>query len=298
MHLELQSRHAPALVAAVADAVPFLNLPAPRLPDRRPETRARGLTASLVVHALAVLLVIVIGNGRQASELVVHADKRVAPVRMVFFAQPGPGGGGGGGGARTRAPASRASVPGRDRITRPVAPPIVAQPQPLDTPLPAQQVAIAAAPLAAGVTLQAGVLEGLPTAVPSHGPGWGGGAGDGDGSGIGSGRGPGVGPGSGGGTGGGVYRPGGGVSPPILVMQVRPSYTPDAMRNRIQGSVLLEVVILHTGQVGDARVVRSLDRGLDAQAIEAVRAWQFLPGRRGGTAVDVLVSIIMDFAIR
>ena len=283
-------------MAAEVDASPFLNLPSPRLPGRRSETRARGLTVSLAIHALAVLLVIVIGNGRPSP--LVQEETRVQAPRMVFLALPGPGGGGGGGGNRTRAPTSRALAAGRDRITRPVAPPIVANTQPLDTLLPAQQVAIPALPLAAGVTAQVGVLDGLPASVSSQGPGSGGGAGAGEGSGIGSGRGPGVGPGTGGGTGGGVYRAGGGVSSPILVRQVRPSYTPDAMRNGIQGSVMLEVVVLHTGDVGDVRVLRSLDRGLDAQAIEAVRAWQFLPGRRGGTPVDVLVSVIMDFTLR
>lgn len=295
MHLELQSRHAPALVAAVVDRVAFLNLPAPRLPGRRPETGARALSASLTIHALALLLVIVFGKGRQA--LPVHEEARVQKPRMVFLALPGPGGGGGGGGNRTRAPASRASAAGRERLTQPVAPPPVAN-TPLDMPLPAQQVAIPAVPLAVGVTAQAGVVDGVPVPASSQGPGSGGGAGEGEGSGMGSGRGPGVGPGTGGGTGGGIYRPGGGVSWPILVNQVKPSYTPDAMRNRIQGSVLLEVVVLHTGDVGDVRVLRSLDRGLDAKAIEAVRAWQFLPGRRGDIPVDVLVTVIMDFALR
>ena len=71
----------------------------------------------------------------------------------------------------------------------------------------------------------------------------GGGVGTGVGSGIGSGTGPGFGEGSGGGFGGGVYRPGNGVTAPTLLSQVRPNYTPDAMRRRIQGTVVLEMIV-------------------------------------------------------
>lgn len=51
----------------------------------------------------------------------------------------------------------------------------------------------------------------------------------------------------GGGTGGGVYRPGGSVTAPQLVLQVRPSYTASALDRRIQGSVMLELVVTEKG---------------------------------------------------
>ena len=121
----------------------------------------------------------------------------------------------------------------------------------------------------------------------------------GTGTGVGSGRGPGMGPGSGGGTGGGVYRIGGGVTPPEVVTQAKPTYTAEALRAKIQGSVLLEVIVQRDGTPGRVQVVRSLDAGgLDVRAIEAVREWRFKPGRLGDTPVDVLVTIIMDFSVR
>jgi protein TonB len=85
----------------------------------------------------------------------------------------------------------------------------------------------------------------------------------------------------------------------VLVKEVKPTYTADALRDKIQGSVWLEAVVLDDGQVGDVRVVRSLDPGgLDEQAIQAVSRWQFRPGRRDGVPVAVFVSIILDFSIR
>jgi TonB family protein len=146
---------------------------------------------------------------------------------------------------------------------------------------------------------QVGLLDGSPTLGTSQGPGSGGGVGEGVGTGIGSGRGPGLGPGSGGGTGGGVYRPGGGVIPPTLLLQVKPTYTAEALRARIQGSVLLEVVVQTDGTPRDIHVIRSLDRkGLDREAVLAVEKWRFGPGRLNGVPVDVLVSIVLDFSIR
>ena len=45
--------------------------------------------------------------------------------------------------------------------------------------------------------------------------------------------------------------------------------------------------------------MQSLDpQGLDEEAIEAVRQWQFDPGRLSGRPVDVIVIVVMDFSIR
>ena len=50
---------------------------------------------------------------------------------------------------------------------------------------------------------------------------------------------------------------------------------------------MLEIVVRRDGSVGDVRLKRSLDRGLDQRAIEAVRQWRFAPARRHGVPVDV-----------
>jgi protein TonB len=70
------------------------------------------------------------------------------------------------------------------------------------------------------------------------------------------------------------------------------------MRQRIQGVVALEVVISREGIPTAIRVTRSLDPGLDGQAIAAARQWRFVPGRVGDTPVEVLVTILLDFNIR
>ena len=71
---------------------------------------------------------------------------------------------------------------------------------------------------------------------------------------------------------------------PRLVQEVKPNYTPDAMRAQVEGMVELEILVLADGSVGRVNIVRSLDArfGLDQEAVNAVRRWRFDPGRQVG----------------
>ncbi len=224
-----------------------------------------------------------------------------APVqlpRTVFISRDLAPGGGGGGGSRQPGPIRQAEGPGHDRATL-----RVTREQPASSSaaraetLPA--VVLEAKPLASGNVDQIGLPAGGVPFGTSTGPGSGGGVGEGAGTGIGPGRDPGVGPGSGGGTGGGVHRAGGAVSAPTLLVQVRPSYTDEALAQKIQGAVVIDVVVTSGGLPSRMRIVRSLDPGgLDLQALDAVSRWRFAPGRLHGAPVDVLVTVVLDFSIR
>jgi hypothetical protein len=180
---------------------------------------------------------------------------------IIWLSQPGPGGGGGGGGNKMKEPPRKAELPGKDKITVPVAkPPKLEAQQAKNDPPPIEQFNIPAKLTAASTDTLPGAIE-APPGPPtlSQGSGTGGGAGTGTGSGIGPGTGSGLGPGSGGGTGGGTYRPGNGVTIPRVLREVKPQYTSDAMRAKVQGTVLLECVVRPDGSVGDVQILRSLD---------------------------------------
>jgi TonB family protein len=269
-------------------------------------SRARGAQWSALIvlglHASAALALSLVALSVRSSpahiEPTTPSDVMELP-RMVFLQAPGPGGGGGGGGNRQAAPPSRAQAIGRDRITLNAARPIVAQPEPAPAVSTIPSIAIPAMPLASGAAYQIGLPEASASLAFSQGAGSGGGAGTGSGAGIGPGSGPGFGPGTGGGFGGGAFRPGNGVTVPVLLRQVRPNYTSEAMQRKIQGTVVLEVVVGADGIPVDHRVLRSLDpNGLDNEAVQAVRQWRFAPGQRGDTPVPVLVNIVIDFHIR
>ena len=221
---------------------------------------------------------------------------------IVWLNQSGPGGGGGGGGNKMTEPPRAAELPGKDKITVPVErpPELEAPKQAKDEPNLIQQLNIPAKTLAAALDSLPGFIKAPGPPTVSQGAGRGGGAGSGAGGGVGPGSGSGEGPGSGGGTGGGVYRPGNGVTLPKVLREVKPAYTADAMRAKVQGTVLLECVVTANGEVGDVQVIRSLDGtfGLDLEAVRAAKQWHFVPGTRLGEPVAVLVTIELTFTLR
>jgi protein TonB len=262
---------------------------------------ANALGVSLLIHgaffALAVWVAMHPSVPSSASALLHDTLNK----DIVWLDMPGPGGGGGGGGNKSPEPPQIAKLEGKDKITVPVAKkPELEQPKEKPPePNPVQNLNIPAETLSAANQVLAGAMEGIPTS-DSLGQGAGGGAGTGTGTGIGSGRGSGLGEGWGGGTGGGAYRPGNGVDSPVPVFQPKPQYTSQAMRAKIQGTVLLECIVQPDGTVGKVSVLRSLDPtfGLDQEAIKAARSWRFKPGMRRGEPVAVLVTIEMAFTLR
>jgi TonB family protein len=99
-------------------------------------------------------------------------------------------------------------------------------------------------------------------------------------------------------SGGPVYKPGNGVTAPRAVKEVRPQYTAEAMRAKIQGTVGLECVVETDGSVGEVTVTKSLDEGLDQEAVKALRQWRFKPGTKDGKAVRVRVALEMTFTLK
>jgi protein TonB len=97
-----------------------------------------------------------------------------------------------------------------------------------------------------------------------------------------------------------VYTPGDGVSLPQVTRQVRAQYTSEAMQNRIEGKVGLDAVVLSDGKVGDVKVTESLDSvyGLDHNAVEAMKQWEFKPGMKDGKVVAVRIQVSMAFTLK
>ena len=91
-----------------------------------------------------------------------------------------------------------------------------------------------------------------------------------------------------------------GVTPPKLVSEVKPAYTPEAMQARIQGSVMMTAVVRTDGTPGDIEVIKSLDAeyGLDKQAVAALSQWRFEPGRKDDKPVSVRVTVEMMFTLK
>jgi len=87
-----------------------------------------------------------------------------------------------------------------------------------------------------------------------------------------------------------------GIGNPRCVYCPNPEYTEKGRRAKIQGDLVLKVVIGTDGKASDIRFFTRLGVGMDESAANTVRNWQFEPARRpDGTPVPVLVPIEITF---
>ncbi len=78
----------------------------------------------------------------------------------------------------------------------------------------------------------------------------------------------------------------------------RPQYPEIARRRGLEGTVLLEVLVLADGQVGKTILRQSSGyRSLDRAASIAVRRWQFEPAKSAGLSVASRVVVPIDFVL-
>jgi protein TonB len=249
-----------------------------------------GTGLSIGTHAALMAIVLLYGATRAPG----HGETATVAIEQFnpefLLKRPGPGGGRpGGGGDKNPAPPRLVEMLPAPR------PQIAATPNPVDVPLP--MLSIPVATIDATRTLPGGLAP-LDTTAPGKGSGPGGGSGHGPGSG--DRNGPGLGAGAHDGFGG--YDVGNGVTSPQLIHEVKPGYTIEAMRAKVQGMVELDVVVLPDGTIDPRRirVARSLDAtfGLDGQAVTAVKQWRFRPGTYKNQPVAVRVRVELTFTLR
>ncbi len=243
---------------------------------------AKAQILSIGVHGLALGLLI--WAAVRGTQVVQQIQRDNLKFDIIYLAKtPGPGGGGGG--------SPKPAAPKKVELPKPTPQAVVPTPvvAPTVPPPPSLNAPVMTAPnaLLSATGATAGAVD-----VPLGGGGSGGGQG--------SGRGNGVGEGTGGGFGGGAFRPGNGVESPVRIREVKPQYTPEAMRAKIQGTVELEGVIGPDGKVTEVRVTRSLDKvfGLDEQARKAVFSTPFIPCKKQGQPVACLVVFELQFTLR
>ena len=88
------------------------------------------------------------------------------------------------------------------------------------------------------------------------------------------------------------------VVPAEILSKPTPIYTQEARSLRIEGEVLLEVVLEASGKLRVVRVVRGLGHGLDDNAVKAAEQIHFKPAMKDGQPTDstVVLHIIFQLA--
>ena len=90
----------------------------------------------------------------------------------------------------------------------------------------------------------------------------------------------------------------GGEDALMKYLQMHINYPPMAKANKIQGRVILQFVVDKTGKVGEVKVVRSVDKDLDKEAIRLVKSFpKFTPGRQNGQVVSVWYTLPVTFKL-
>ena len=84
---------------------------------------------------------------------------------------------------------------------------------------------------------------------------------------------------------------------PVPTHRAEPEYTDDARNAKIEGSVLLQVEVNEKGIPTEAKVIRSLDKGLDQKAIESTLKWRFKPASKYGNPISGSVKIEVNFRL-
>jgi len=77
-----------------------------------------------------------------------------------------------------------------------------------------------------------------------------------------------------------------------------PAYSDEARKAKLQGSVMLRLIVMPDGRATNISVVKGIGFGLDDRAIEAVRNWHFKPGRdAAGKSVPAWVTVEVVFRL-
>lgn len=85
--------------------------------------------------------------------------------------------------------------------------------------------------------------------------------------------------------------------PAEILSKPIPAYTQEARNLRIEGEVLLEVVLESSGSLRVVRVVRGLGHGLDDNAVKAAEQIHFKPATRDGQPTDSIVVLHIVFQL-
>ena len=87
------------------------------------------------------------------------------------------------------------------------------------------------------------------------------------------------------------------VLPPSLTSRAEAVYPADALRDRLEATVGLELSIDAAGHVAAARVTSSGGHSFDAAALAAAAQFVFSPASRGGVAIGSTIELAYDFKL-
>ncbi len=94
-----------------------------------------------------------------------------------------------------------------------------------------------------------------------------------------------------------VFDIGPGITPPKPILIPTPEYPDFARRQGIRGKCVLGLIVDKDGRTHDVHVIRSVDKRLDQNAINAAKQYKFSPAMKDGKPVAVRMSVQVEFRL-
>ena len=92
-----------------------------------------------------------------------------------------------------------------------------------------------------------------------------------------------------------------GVAPPVFLKRVAPVYPERALKIKLQGYVIAEAIMGKDGQIRDMKILRGLGKGkfgFEEAAMDALKQWEYIPGKVGDKPADVRMTLKIDFVLQ
>ena len=91
-------------------------------------------------------------------------------------------------------------------------------------------------------------------------------------------------------------------APPRPLKDPEPKYSKEARKKKIQGTVVLTLIVDRDGLPQNIRLAGPVGRGsvgygLDEEAIKTVKKWRFKPATMDGQPVAVMINVQVDFRL-
>jgi periplasmic protein TonB len=253
-------------------------------------------TYSAIIHAALLCAMLLLLNSARGRVPPFHPVSGNLPritlqlphlVSATLFGKPSLGLRGGSGDNDPRPPKRGELAP---RSSMPLAPPRLPQTPEVQLPVP-PAVFDAKAPGNVPVVTNPG-LPWMKDDTNSGGPGKRHGIGSGDGNGMGDSQGDGEGEGDGNSPYANV------LSPVACRYYPEPPYTEEARKAKLQGHVIVEVLVGTDGRAQKIRIVKGLGLGLEEQTMDSIRGWRFAPAQDAHhKAIAVWVTIETAFRL-
>lgn len=88
-----------------------------------------------------------------------------------------------------------------------------------------------------------------------------------------------------------------GTHQPMPTKLVRPVYPPPLRLTNVEGDVIVDFLVDTTGRVRNAYAIKSAHPAFAERAVEAVRQWAFIPGRKRGAVVTTHMQVPVYFRL-